>query len=200
MNTSGNTLAHTIFRRTKAHRAPTVTYAAGSRKGPDAFAYAVSDGEFTSEPTIVVVSVVEPHWLSPNGGAIPSLDGGSPERAWMAGPADALDGIGHTNQYYDCFFYAPGEYQTRGWKFGVRGTANFGCKHIGSGAEQATLKLVDTWDSWNEGVIFAGIAGGAYSDGFEVRDIRLDCNSSNNQKYALGEPIGIIITMVGTKR
>src|SRR5258706_14467322 len=40
----------------------TVTYAAGGRKGPDAFAYTVSDGEFTTAPPLVVVSVTEPHW------------------------------------------------------------------------------------------------------------------------------------------
>src|SRR5207248_10053236 len=45
-----------------------LTYTAGPRKGPDAFAYTVSDGEFTSPPATVVVSVVEPHWLSPEGG------------------------------------------------------------------------------------------------------------------------------------
>src|SRR3954468_10904911 len=86
----------------------TVTYTAGSAKGPDAFSYTVSDGEFTTAPTLVVMSVVEPHWLSPEGGSTPPLDGSSPEHAWMAGPSDALDAIWHTNNYYDCFFYARG--------------------------------------------------------------------------------------------
>ena len=52
-----------------------VTYTAGTNKGPDAFAYTVSDGEFTSPPTIVTVSVVQPHWLSTNGGTVLPLNG-----------------------------------------------------------------------------------------------------------------------------
>src|SRR3989442_7249486 len=48
-----------------AANSPVVTYTVGERKGPDAFTYTVSDGEFTSPPAIVAVSVVEPHWLSP---------------------------------------------------------------------------------------------------------------------------------------
>ena len=88
-----------------------VTYVAGSQPGPDRFAYTVSDGEFTSPPMSVAVSVVSPHWLSPAGGTVEPLDGSSPEHAWAAGSADALDAIWRTNNYYDCFFYAPGIYQ-----------------------------------------------------------------------------------------
>jgi hypothetical protein len=95
----------------------TARYQAWGRKGPDAFAYTVSDGEFTSQPAIVAVSVVQPHWLSPNGGTSAQLDGNSPERAWLVGSAAALDAIWKTNKYYDCFFYAPGEYETTGWRF-----------------------------------------------------------------------------------
>jgi len=64
--------------------------------------------------------VVQPHWLSTNGGTLPPIDGTSPEKACVAGPSAALDAIWHTNQYYDCFFYAPGEFQTTGWKYGER--------------------------------------------------------------------------------
>src|SRR5207249_353493 len=76
-----------------------VTYAAGARKGPDAFAYTASDGEFTSPSTIFVMSIVEPHWLSPGGGGTEPLDGSNPNHAWLAGPAEALDAIWKTNNY-----------------------------------------------------------------------------------------------------
>jgi hypothetical protein len=186
---------------TVADGTPVATYTGGSNKGPDAFAYTVSDGEFTSLPAIVVMSVVEPHWLSPSGGPVPPLDGSSPEHAWSADSAVALDAIWKTNRYYDCFFYAPGEYQTRGWHSYHRSTANPGCKHIGSGSEglqATTIKLVETWEAWNEGAIFG--PGGAMCDNFEARDMRLDCNAANNPKYAIGEPVWIAIPLVGTSR
>ena len=180
---------------------PIVTYAAGTKRGPDAFAYTVSDGEFTSPPAVVIVSVVQPHWLSTNGGTLLPLDGSSPEKAWVAGPSAALDAIWKTNQYYDGFFYAPGEYQTTGWKFQARGTVNPGCKHFGSGREganQTTVKLVNTWESWTEGVIFENFDSYAYADGFEAHDMLLDCNAENNPKYAQGEPVWIAIPLVAT--
>ncbi len=179
------------------------TYAAGATKGPDAFAYSVSDGEFTTPPTIVVVSVVEPHWLSPDGGLAAPQDGSSPDHAWAAGAPEALDAIWKTNNYYDCFFYAPGEYQTTGAKWGERRTANSGCKHIGSGSEgthQTVLKLVNQWDAWKEELIFADWAVGAYCDGFEVRGLVLDCNAAENPKYRRGEPVWIKVPLVATGR
>jgi len=182
---------------------PIVTYLAGPRKGLDAFTYTVSDGEFTSPPTIVVMSVVQPHWLSPNGGSVPLPDGSSPDQAWVAGPAEALDAIWKTNQYYDCFYYAPGDYETTGWKYGERGTANPGCKHIGSGCEggnRTTLRLVNVWDAVTEGVIFGNLVSGAYCDGFEVHNLLLDCNAENNPKYAVGQPVWISIPLVATGR
>ncbi|MEY2409708.1 MAG: hypothetical protein QOF48_2378, partial [Verrucomicrobiota bacterium] len=78
---------------------PIVAYNAGDQRGPDAFMYTVSDGEFTSRPAILTVSVVQPHWLSTNGGATQPLDGSSPAQAWAAGGADALDAIWKTNNY-----------------------------------------------------------------------------------------------------
>ena len=86
---------------TQAPGSPLITFNAGARKGPDAFAYTVSDGVFTSEPTIVVMSVVEPHWLSTNVSSGVPLDGSSPASAWAAGTADALDAIWNTNNYYE---------------------------------------------------------------------------------------------------
>ena len=182
---------------------PIVTYLAGPNRGPDAFTYTVSDGEFTSPPTIVAMSVVKPHWLSPSGGFSFPLDGTSPDHAWPAGASDALDAIWKTNQYYDCFFYAPGEYQTTGWHGRKRGTANPGCKHCGSGYDgtnKTTLKLVNALETWNEGRIFAAEYDGPFSHGFEVHDMLLDCNAANNPLYTQGMPIWISIPLTSTTR
>jgi hypothetical protein len=173
-------------------------YTAAGRKGPDAFAYTVSDGEFTSAPAIVAISVVQPHWLSPTGGVAAVLDGSSPERAWAAGAADVLDAIWKTNNYFDCFFYAPGEYQTRGWKYYERSTANTGCKHIGSGstgAGKTTIKLVDIWEAWAEETIFTPLHGYQPCDNFEIRNMELDCNAPNVPKFTRGEPVWIRIPL-----
>ena len=171
---------------------PIVTYQASGVKGPDTFAYTVSDGEFTSPPTIVSISVVKPHWLSPGGGTDAPLDGSSPVKAWTAGNAAALDDIWRTNNYYDCFYYAPGEFQTTGWKYVERGTANPGCKHIGTGASgpiRTTIKLVDIKETWNEEMIFAPYSWNNTSDGFEVHHMVLDCNATNLPKFVWGEPV-----------
>jgi hypothetical protein len=173
-----------------------IEFTAGSRKGPDAFAYTVSDGVFISEPTVVAMSVVEPHWLSTNGGPSGSLDGSSPSNSWAAGTADALEAIWRTNNYYDCFFYAPGTFETRGWRYLDRPTANTGCKHIGAGPDQTILRLVEITSSWGEEVIFAPAHGSAVSDNFEVRDMHLDCNATNLPKYVRGEPQWIRIPLV----
>jgi hypothetical protein len=175
-----------------------VTYAAGGRKGPDAFAYTVSDGEFTSEPAMVTLSIVQPHWLSPSPEPDGSKDGGAPERAWPAGRVSALDAIWRTNSYYDCFFYAPGEYETTGFKYLERSTANPGCKHIGSGstgANPTVVRLVGAMDPTTEGYIFAPIHKALSCDGFEVHNMILDGNAHNNPKYAVGEPVSIRIPL-----
>jgi hypothetical protein len=180
---------------------PSVTYTAGGQKGPDTFVYAVSDGVFTSTPATAAVSVVQAHWLSTNGGTELPLDGSSPDHAWAAPNAAAIDAIWHTNNYYDCFCYGPGEFQTTGWQFMQRATGNVGCKHIGSGPEgpnATTLKLVNTWSAWAEGVIFGGLWAGQTVDDFEVRNMLLDCNAQNNPKYAIGEPVSIRIPLTST--
>ena len=177
-------------------------YAAGSRKGPDAFTYTVSDGEFTSAPAIVTISVVKPHWLSPTGGSVAPLDGSSPDQAWAAASANALDAIWHTNNWYDCFFYAPGEYQVRGSSYGVRSTANPGCKHIGSGETgpaRTVLKMIDAWGARLEGTIFVHMWY-AQTDAFEVHNMTLDCNAMNLPKFNQGEPIWIHMPLASTGR
>ncbi len=174
------------------------TYVAGPNKGPEIFTYTVSDGEFTSPPTVVTLSVVQPHWLSTNGGSTPPLDGSTPEKAWVGGTRDALEAIWRTNAYYDCFFYGPGVYETRGWKYGVRGTASPGCKHIGTGIEEpdaTTLRLVEALDPWGEGVIFVNSVSPRYADSFEVHQMVLDCNANNNPMFTRGEPVAIVIPL-----
>ena len=177
---------------------PVATYQAGATKGPDAFAYTVSDGEFTSAPAPVIMSVVEPHWLSPTGGVTAPLDGTSPEHAWAAGTADALDALWKTNAYFDCFLYAPGVYETRGWKYFERSTANPGCKHYGAGVDQTTLRLVDVWARQGEDAIFATGPGYTACDYFEVSRMTLDCNAPNVPKYERGEPVTLRIPLVNT--
>jgi hypothetical protein len=178
-----------------------VTYQAGGRKGPDAFAYTVSDGEFTTDPIMVAISVVQPHWLSPGGGLTGPPDGSSPDQAWAAASTGALDAIWKTNNYYDCFLYAPGEYHTTGWKYQQRSTANTGCKHIGSGMagpDRTTIKLADVWEAWTEGEIFSTLSGYDLCDGFEVHQMVLDCNAANVPKYAWGEPVELRIPLATT--
>lgn len=182
---------------------PLVTYAAGAAKGPEQFTYTVSDGEFTSPPATVTISVVQPHWLSPEGGSARVLDGRSPASAWRAGTADALDAIWRTNNYYDAFFYAPGVYETRGYKYLERRTANPGCKHYGSGAdgpEATTLRLVDSWQAWRDGIIFADLTLTQTTDGFELHHLRLDCNAAHNTKLLRGEPVWLRLPLTSTTR
>jgi hypothetical protein len=206
---SGKTLSYAVISTivptngslTHEPGSPVVTYHAGARKGPDAFTYTVSDGEFTSPPTTVALSVVQPHWVSTHGGAIQPLDGSSPGRAWPAGTAAALDAIWKTNNYYDCFFYAPGTYLTTGSKSGERPSAYPGCKHIGSGSvggSQTTLKLVDILGAWTEESIFAYYGG--LSHGFEVHNMALDCNATNTPKFIRGQPVLLKIPLVKTVR
>lgn len=176
----------------------TITYKAGAQKGPDQFVYTVSDGEFTSPPATGSVSVVQPHWISPNGGTQQPLDGSSPDHAMPPGPSNSLDQIWKTNNYYDCFFYAPGEYQTTGSRYLQRSSANTGCKHIGSGTEgpgATIIRLVDNWSAWEEGTIF-GANGRA--DDFEVHNLVLDCNARNNPKYTVGEPVTLRVPLTAT--
>jgi hypothetical protein len=180
-----------------------VSYIAGTNKGRDSFSYRVSDGEFTSPPATVTISVVQPHWLSPAGGTEPPLDGSSSARAWVAGPAEALDAIWRTNKHYDAFFYAPGEYETTGYKYLERATANPGCKHYGAGAEgpdTTTIRLVNSWEAWREGIIFADLTLSQLTDGFELHHLRLDCNGANNPKLLQGEPVWLRLPLTSTAR
>ncbi len=59
---------------------------------------------------------------------------------------------------------------------------------------------MDIWDPWGEEVIFGMLHGFAYCDGFEVHNMLLDCNATNNPKYARGAPIWIRIPLATTAR
>ncbi len=206
---AGKTLTYSILNNitstngtiTQLGTSSTITYQAGPRKGPDALMFTVSDGEFTSVPATLNLSIVEPHWLAPDGGTIQPLDGSSPDRAWRAPNTAALDAIWRTNNYYDCFYYAPGVYETSGARYATRPTAFAGCKHIGSGFEgpqSTTLKLVGALEAWSEEVIFAKPYAGAFVDGFEAHNMLLDCNANNNPKFTRGEPVWIKLPLTGT--
>src|SRR5436190_9339126 len=205
---SGKTLSYAILDRitptngspTHAGGSPMIAYQAGANKGPDALMFTVSDGEFTSVPATLNLSIVEPHWLSPTGGSVQPLDGSSPEHAWSSPSAAALDAIWKGNNYYDCFLYAPGVYETTGWRYATRQTAFPGCKHMGSGAEGANatvIRLVNTWEALSEGTIFSS-AYGETVDGFEAQDMIMDCNADNNPKYTRGEPVWIRLPLAAT--
>lgn len=178
-----------------------IRYSAGARKGPDAFVYTVSDGEFTSIPATVAISVVQPHWLAPEGGSLPPLDGSSPERAWSAGSDTALDAIWKTNNYYDCFYYAPGTYHTTGCRYDARATIFPGCKHIGSGSEgsnRTILKLVKALDPYYDETLFGIRYSWEFIDGFEAHNMVLDGNAAGNPKFTRGIPVWLRVPLTAT--
>jgi hypothetical protein len=91
-------------------------------------------------------------------------------------------------------------FETRGWHYSQRSTANPGCKHVGSGSvgpDATTVRLVDIWSAWEEETIFTPLYGSP-CDGFEVHQMVLDCNAANLPKYNQGEQIWIRVPLVTT--
>ena len=80
------------------------------------------------------------------------------------------------------FNYAPGTYQTRGWRFRTRKSAGTNCKHYGASMAQTVIQLVGTSDPSQEGIIF-GSDYDATADGFELHNLTLDCNALGNPKF-----------------
>ncbi|HEX6909953.1 MAG TPA: hypothetical protein VF142_06150, partial [Longimicrobium sp.] len=110
------------------------------------------------------------------------------------------DALWRTNNFYDCFFYAPGEYLTRGYKYAVRTTAHPGCKHVGSGStgpNRTTIKLVDALQAWTEDTIF-GSQSHEIWNGFEAHHLVLDCNAEQLPLYARGEPVWVRVPLAST--
>jgi hypothetical protein len=60
------------------------------------------------------------------------------------------------------------------------------------------VRLVNVWDSVNEGVIFSTPHSMNYCDGFEVHHMVLDCNAHNNPQYMWGQPVQIRIPLMTT--
>lgn len=126
-------------------------------------------------------------WLSATG----PLGDGTGRSATNAADAstqakyDALY-IGVTNTVFN---YLPGLYQTKGWAFQARQSANAGCHHIGSGIDVTTIQLVGASNATGDGVIFGNDQSpGISSDNFSIEFLTLDCNATNQPKWtgALG--------------
>jgi hypothetical protein len=94
------------------------------------------------------------------------------------------------------FFYSPGIYETMGWNFRTRQTANPHCHHFGAGADRTIIRLVGTSQAHTDGVIFAADYDGA-ADGFELHDLTLDCNASANPKFCDGIGAVEAINVIG---
>lgn len=84
------------------------------------------------------------------------------------------------------FHYGPGIYETYGWLFTSRKTAGTGCKHFGAGIDKTIIRLVGASNGPADGVVF----GSSYddrSDGFELRDLTIDCNAAAQPKWTSGK-------------
>jgi hypothetical protein len=94
------------------------------------------------------------------------------------------------------FFYAPGIYETTGWYYRIRQTANPHCHHFGAGTDRTVIRLVGTSQANEDGVIFAADYD-ATADGFELHDLTLDCNGSGNPKFRDGIGAVSAINVIG---
>lgn len=104
------------------------------------------------------------------------------------------------------FHYEPGVYETLGWDVGwnyttkaydpavKRKTAGTNCKHIGAGTN-TVIRLVGAAQSNTDGVIFGCNGWEESCDGFELRNLLLDCNAQNQPKFANGQPKWIYVDL-----
>ena len=100
-------------------------------------------------------------WLTPAFNTHPWP--GSSNAPFYAGDVAAFTAILTTN--LNCtFHYAAGTYQTLGYSWQVRTTANPGCKHFGAGMDKTIIQLVGAQPGAN-GVIFGSDAD-YLTDGF----------------------------------
>ncbi|MBV8533834.1 MAG: hypothetical protein JO207_08530 [Verrucomicrobia bacterium] len=107
---------------------------------------------------------------------------GTASDPFNASTPDRYDQLLATYSQNTVFNYAPGTYQTRGWRFRTRKSAGTNCKHYGAGVDQTVIQLVGANDLTQDGVIF-GSDYDATADGFELHDLTLDCNASGNPKF-----------------
>lgn len=107
-----------------------------------------------------------------------------------------------TNRFYTAYYYEPGVYRTRGyrWEEGTyeldRYTAITGCKHYHAGRSpdigqaphlatgEAVLRLTGAQMPYKEGKFFAADPLVQLASGFEVSGLTLDCNPSANPLFA----------------
>jgi hypothetical protein len=83
------------------------------------------------------------------------------------------------------FHYAAGTYQTHGYRFQERETANPGCRHLGAGIGKTVIQLVAASDPAKDGDIFQCDYNHRV-DGFEIHDLTLDCNWAHNPMFLRG--------------
>ena len=93
--------------------------------------------------------------------------------------------VAFVSDHVETLVYSPGIYETKGWNYRTRQTANPHCHHFGAGADRTIIRLVGTSQAATDGVIFAADYD-ATVDGFELHDLTLDCNASANPKFRDG--------------
>lgn len=132
---------------------------------------------------------------------LPALLGTQGE-IWLAVRTDGKAGAGTKSDPFDAstaakyttllttynanyvFMYYPDEYLCLGWESGVRKTANTGCKHYAPFGT-AVIKLASLGTGANVGTVF-GCDATARSDGFEIDGLTIDCDATNQPKWAAG--------------
>lgn len=132
---------------------------------------------------------------------LPALLGTQGE-IWLAVRTDGKAGAGTRSDPFDAstatkyttllttyssnyvFMYYPDEYLTLGWEFGVRKTANTGCKHYAPFGK-AVIKLASLGTGASVGTAF-GCSYNERADGFEIDGLEINCDATNQPKWAAG--------------
>ena len=83
------------------------------------------------------------------------------------------------------FHYEAGTYYTSGWLYKQRQTAGSRCKHFGAGIDKTIIKLMGAANSTADGVVFASDHD-IRTDGFELHDLTIDCDATNQPKWTRG--------------
>lgn len=85
------------------------------------------------------------------------------------------------------FIYAPGTYETEGWRRNVRDTIFSNHHHQGAGQGVTTLRLVNAANPFNDGRIFGqGNNADDKIDNFSVNGMTLDCNAQAQPFWGAG--------------
>jgi len=107
---------------------------------------------------------------------------GTASNPFDASTAAKYDLLLATHSQNTIFNYAPGTYQTTGWRSRTRKSAGTNCQHLGAGVDQTVIQLVGATDPTQDGIIF-GTDYDATADGFQLRNLTLDCNALGNPKF-----------------